>query len=210
MFDIDITVSRIEIEDGSTFEIRLYELQIKSTCTIYKLISIMLSQKDINVSRYRVILVYCGKHLHDFQVNAKLSDHGIRQDSVITMMMSSTITGLMSNSVSYNKKRPVNDNLVKDVKPDKRLKGHKSNVTNDDSKDQSLDNILKQINVLIKKTVVSYSTISDRNRKLTQLILDNKVSDKIDFNITLPYISSILESMSKVKVKDSIVEDSNI
>ena len=121
--------------------------------------------------------------------------------------MSSIITGLMSSSVSYNKKRPVNDNLVEDVKPDKGLKGHKSNVTNDDSKDQYLDNILKQINVLIKKTVVSYSTISDRNRKLSQLILDNKVSDKIDFNITLPYISSILESMSKVKVKDSIVED---
>ena len=61
IFDIDITVSHIEIEDGSTFEIRLYELQIKSTCIIYELISIMLSQKDMNVSRYRVILMYCGK-----------------------------------------------------------------------------------------------------------------------------------------------------
>ena len=80
IFDIDITVSHIEIEDGSTFEIRLYELQIKSTCTIYELISIMLSQKDINVSRDRVMLVYCGKHLNDFQVTDKLSDHGIKQD----------------------------------------------------------------------------------------------------------------------------------
>ena len=61
IFDIDITVSHIEIEDGSTFEIRLYELQIKSTCIIYELIPIMLSQKDMNVSRYRVILMYCGK-----------------------------------------------------------------------------------------------------------------------------------------------------
>ena len=41
----------------------------------------------------------------------------------------------MSNSVLYNKKRPVNDNLVKDVKPDKRFKGHKSNVKNDECKD---------------------------------------------------------------------------
>ena len=80
MFDIDITVSHIEIEDGSTFEIRLYELQIKSTCIIYELISIMLSQKDINISRDRVMLVYCGKHLNDFQVTDKLSDHGIKQD----------------------------------------------------------------------------------------------------------------------------------
>ena len=38
---------------------------------------------------------------------------------VITMMMKCIITGLMPNSVLYNKKRPVNDNLVKYVKPDK-------------------------------------------------------------------------------------------
>ena len=41
----------------------------------------------------------------------------------------------MSNSVLYNKKRPVNDNLVKDVKHDKTLKGHNSNVKNDYCKD---------------------------------------------------------------------------
>ena len=126
------------------------------------------------------------------------------------MIMSSIITGLMSNSVLYNKKRPVDDNLVKDVKPDKRLKGHKSDVKNDDCKDQSLDDIPKQINVPIKKSVVSYSTISDRNMKLSQFILDNNVSKKIDSNITVSYISSILESMSKVKVKDTLVEDPNI
>ena len=92
IFDIDSTVSHIVIEDGSTFE-RLYELQIKNSCTIYELISIVLSQKDINVSRDRVMLVCCGKHLINFQVTDKLSDHGIKQDSVISMMMSSIITG---------------------------------------------------------------------------------------------------------------------
>ena len=54
------------------------------------------------------------------------------------MVLSSIITDLRSNSVSFNKKISVNDNLVKDVKPDKRLKGNKSNVNNDDGKDQSL------------------------------------------------------------------------
>ena len=53
-----IRVSHLEIEPGSTNEIRLYELQTKITCTIYELISIMLSQNDINVSRYRVMLVF--------------------------------------------------------------------------------------------------------------------------------------------------------
>ena len=77
IFDIDITVSHIVIEDGSTFE-RLYELQIKNTCTIYELISIMLSLKDINVFRDRVMLVYCGRNLHNFQVTDKLYDHGIK------------------------------------------------------------------------------------------------------------------------------------
>ena len=47
----------------------------------------MLSQNDINVSRYRGMLVYCGKHLDDSNGNDKLSDHGIKQDSVITMFM---------------------------------------------------------------------------------------------------------------------------
>ena len=83
-------------------------------------------------------------------------------------------------------------------------------MNNDDGKDQSLDNIPKQIYVPIKKSVVTYSSISDRNMKLSQLILDKNVSEKIDYNITLPYISSILEGMSKVKVKASIVDDPNI
>ena len=39
--------------------------------------------------------------------------------------------------------------------------------------------------------------------KLSQLILDNNVSEKIDANITVPYISRILESMSKVKLKNT-------
>ena len=78
----------------------------------------------------------------------------------------------MPNSELYNKKRPVNDNLVKDVKPDKRFKDHKSNVKNDECKDQSLDDNPKKINLPIKKLVDSYSTISDRNIKLSQLILD--------------------------------------
>ena len=46
--------------------------------------------------------------------------------------------------------------------------------------------------------------------KLSQLILDKNVSEKIDYNITLPCISSILEGMSKGKVKVSIVDDPNI
>ena len=51
-----------------------------------------------------------------------MSDHGIKQDSVISMTFSSIITDLSSNSVSFNKKRALNDNPVKDMKPDKRLK----------------------------------------------------------------------------------------
>ena len=46
--------------------------------------------------------------------------------------------------------------------------------------------------------------------KLSQLILDNNVSEKKDYNITVPYISSILENMSKVKVKDTIIKYPNI
>ena len=99
IFDIDITVSHIESEDGSTFEIGLYKLQIKSTCTIYELISIMLSQNNINVSRNRVILVLCGKHLNDLNVIDKLSHHGIKQDSVIIMLMKCLMTDEISSSI---------------------------------------------------------------------------------------------------------------
>ena len=148
IFDIDITVSHIEIEDGSTIKIRLYELQVKSTCTIYELISIMLLKNDNNVSRYRVILVFCGKQLNDINVIDKLSNHGIKRDSVINMMMKYSMTDETSNSVQLIKKISVYDNSVKDVKSDK---GCTSNVKNDKCKHQSLDDIPKQVDVPITK-----------------------------------------------------------
>ena len=43
--------------------------------------------------------------------------------------------------------------------------------------------------------------------KLSQLILDKNISEKIDSKITLPYILSNIEGMSKGKVKPSIVVD---
>ena len=46
--------------------------------------------------------------------------------------------------------------------------------------------------------------------KLSQLILDKNISEKIDYNITVPYISSILENMSKVKGNDTSIKDPNI
>ena len=70
------------------------------------------------------------------------------------MVLSSIITDLRSNSVSFNKKISVNDNLVKDVKPDKRLKGNKSNVNNDDGKDQSLHNIPNRCMFLLKSQLL--------------------------------------------------------
>ena len=76
---MDIRVRHLKIETGSSNEIKLYELQVQITCTISEFTTIMLSQTDINVSRYRVILVYFGKHLHDFNVNDKLSNHGIKK-----------------------------------------------------------------------------------------------------------------------------------
>ena len=76
---MDFRVRRLEIEPDFSNEIKLYELQVKITCTISELITIMLSQNYINVSRYKVMFVYCGKHLYDFNVNDKLSEHGIRK-----------------------------------------------------------------------------------------------------------------------------------
>ena len=96
---MDIRVSHLEIEPGSSNEIRLYELQVKITCTISDFISIVLSQNDINVSRYRVMLIFCGKHLNDFNVNDKLSDHGIKHDSFITMFMKCVMTNEILNSL---------------------------------------------------------------------------------------------------------------
>ena len=66
------------------------------------------------------------KILDKFNGNDKLSDHGIEQDSVITMMMKRLVTDEMSNSVQLNRKRPVYDNSFKGVKSDKRFKGNKS------------------------------------------------------------------------------------
>ena len=55
----------------------------------------------------------------------EFSGHGIKHDSVISMTFNNIITDTL------NKKRAFNDNFVKDVKPDERLKGD-----SDDSKDQ--------------------------------------------------------------------------
>ena len=52
---MDIRVRRLEIEPGYSNEIKLYELKVKITYTISELIAIMLSNNDINVSRYRVM-----------------------------------------------------------------------------------------------------------------------------------------------------------
>ena len=70
------------------------------------------------------------------------------------------MTNEMSNSLQLNKKRDSADNSFEDVKSDKRFKGNKSNVANDDCKDiikstQSLDNIPKQVNVFITQLVDS-------------------------------------------------------
>ena len=94
---MDIRVRHLEIEPGSSNEIKLYELQVKITCIISELIIIMLSQKYINVSCYKAVLVYCGKHLHDKNVNDKLSDHGIKKDSFITIFIKCVMTNEMLN-----------------------------------------------------------------------------------------------------------------
>ena len=99
--DIDITVSHFVNKDDSIFEM-IYALKIKSNFTIDDLISYIVSLKDINVYRDRVKLVYEGTQLYNFPGSDKLSDHGIKQDSVISM--------------TFNK-------IITDVKPDKRLKG---------------------------------------------------------------------------------------
>ena len=69
------------------------------------------------------MLVFCGKHLNDLNVKDKLSDHGIKQDSVITMLMKCVMTNEMSNSLQLNKKRGFTNNSFEDVKSDKRFKG---------------------------------------------------------------------------------------
>ena len=95
---MDIRVSHLEFDHGSTIGIMLYELQVKTTCIIYELISIMLSQNDTNISRYKVVLVFCDRHLNDSNITDKLSDHNIKQDSVITIFMKGLVADVMSNS----------------------------------------------------------------------------------------------------------------
>ena len=126
---MDIRVRHLKIEPDCSNEIKLYKLQVKITCTISELMTIMLSQNDINVSRYRVMLIYCGKHLDNFNGNDKLSDHGIKQDSVINMMMKYSMTDETSNSVQLIKKISVYDNSVKDVKSDKRMNAKNNLLT---------------------------------------------------------------------------------
>ena len=90
ILEFDITVSHIVVEGDSSIE-KIYKFEIKNTCSINDLITIMLSLKDINVFRDRVHLFFCGNHLNKFQVTDKLSDHGIKQDSVISMEFSSIV-----------------------------------------------------------------------------------------------------------------------
>ena len=46
---MNLSVRHLEIKGGDYNEIKLYELQVKITCTILELIDIMLSQNDINI-----------------------------------------------------------------------------------------------------------------------------------------------------------------
>ena len=81
----------------------------------------MLSQNNINISRYRVILEFCGKYLNYLNVNDKLSDHGIKQDSVIIMLMKCVMTNEVLNSLQLNKNRYFAENSLEDVKSDKKV-----------------------------------------------------------------------------------------
>ena len=120
------------------------------------------------------------------------------------------MTSEISNFVQLNKKRPVYNNLVKDVKSDKRFKCYKSNVKNDECKEQSFDDIPKQVSDPITKLVDSYSSLSDRRIKLSQLILEKHIFEKLDPNITVPLISKPLEDMSRFQLKYTIIKDPNI
>ena len=97
-----------------------------------------------------------------------------------------------------NKTRPVYNNSFKDIKSDKISKGNKSNVMNDECKGiikstQSLDDIPKKVSIHITKFVDSYSSLSDKRIKWSQLILE-----KLDRNINVPHISKPIEVMSQV------------
>ena len=77
---MNISIRYLEIEPGVSNEIKLYELQVKITCTILGFINIMLSQNDIHVSFDRVKLIYVGNYWNDLNGNNKLFDNGIKKD----------------------------------------------------------------------------------------------------------------------------------
>ena len=149
----------------------------------------MLLQNDINISCYRVMLVYCDKYLHDVNVNDKLSDHSIKKYSFITMFIEYVMTNEMLNSLQLNKKRDFADNSSEDDKSEKRCKDNKSNVLNDDYKiiiksTQSLDN---EVNIHMTQLVDSYSYIKEQRSKLYKLILE-----KGNRNVIIPHIKNQL------------------
>ena len=54
---MNLSVRHLEIKGSDYNEIKLYELQVKITCTILELIDIMLSQNDINIYSDRVVMI---------------------------------------------------------------------------------------------------------------------------------------------------------
>ena len=78
---------------------KLYELQIKITCTISELITIIVYHKTNLCISLQSYVGICGKHLHDLNVNDKLSDHGIKTYSFITIFIKCVMTNKMLNSL---------------------------------------------------------------------------------------------------------------
>ena len=76
---MNISIRYVEIEPSVSYEIKVYELQVKFTCTILGFINIMLSQNDINESFDRVKLIYGGNYWNNLNGNDKLFDHGIKK-----------------------------------------------------------------------------------------------------------------------------------
>ena len=50
------------------------------------------------------MLIYCGKYLHDFNGNDKLSDHDIKKDSFITMFLNKRFKGNKPNALNVDGK----------------------------------------------------------------------------------------------------------
>ena len=76
---MNIRIRRIKIVSSELNEIKLYKLQVKSTCTILETNHSMLLQYDVNVSFDRIKLMYGYLYLHDLNGNDKLSDNGIKK-----------------------------------------------------------------------------------------------------------------------------------